>query len=284
MTVNVNEDHNLVEIKAENEYGFDEDAIDIVREIGNKPSVKIIQPRKESTMENRINVQARTMHVPSKSVIKFLLNGRTFSDFTFNTSRNEIKAVVSLLEGKNVLSIEVTNADGKDIDVREIVYIKNIIQPLGKPKVSIESPKHNATLKQAEVELMATVLRVSRKNDLALKINGNKTNQFQFNTSNGKVTARLTLKPGENKISLKGSNKSGSDEEEVKVTYSTSSLMPTVDIILPQNNSSTDKSDVAFRANTSHISAKSQIKLLINGQTVENFSFSGGKINLGAKT
>jgi len=90
------------------------------------PEVQVINPgggRPKTINTDRYTVAAMVKNVKKKSAIKFKLNGKPNSDFTFNPRTGQVAAKARRLKaGKNVIIIEATNKAGTIADGAVLVY------------------------------------------------------------------------------------------------------------------------------------------------------------------
>ena len=94
-------------------------------------------------------------------------------------------------------------------------------RPLAKkPEVNITNPSgRSKTVKKSAFSLIANVLNVKEKREILLKVNGKNQRNFSFDPLTNKVRLKLTLKEGENVVSLRASNRAGNAKDETTITY-----------------------------------------------------------------
>ena len=73
------------------------------------------------------------------------LNGRSQSDFTFNTKTKVLTAALNLKDGRNEISVHAVNSAGSDEDSETKNCDGNTPPPSTKPQVTINSPSDNST-------------------------------------------------------------------------------------------------------------------------------------------
>lgn len=261
--------NNSIQVTANNASGSDTDQVYITYR-SNPPTVSIAQPTANQTVSSdRVNFRANVQNVTQKNQIELIVNGRQVYDFNFNSSRREVTALLRLQSNNNSIQIRVSNNDGQDEDQVSI----RVQQPVVLPTVRIDRPANNATIESAQVQLSASTAKVSNKGQIQLSLNGQAVSNFNFNLLRGEITANLNLRSGNNTIRIRVQNNDGSDEDTVNVRFVMSSP-PSVRITQPSANSESANSRVAFRATTKNVDDKNQIRLLVNGQTVNNFSYN----------
>lgn len=272
--LDLQEGNNSVRLSAENERGQDRDEVNIIYEAPRQillPQVRITSPNAGYRTANRsVRLRANTQYVQSRSDINLQINNRSIYDFRF--SNGTITADLPLQPGFNQVSISVRNLDGQNEDAINIERFDDIVvaQP---PSVNIEQPNQNTVTDRANVQVIASVLHVQRKSEIQVLINGQNTSNFNFNVARRQVTVNALLRQGSNNIQVMASTTSGSDRDQVNVTYRPS-LPPSVSISQPLDGSTVDNSRINFSATTTKISNRSEIRLLLNGQPVNNFDFN----------
>lgn len=114
------------------------------------PEVEVtnLDNRRPKTINtDRFTVDAMVQNVEKKSDIKFKLNGKPSSDFTFNPRTGQIAAKAKRLKaGNNVIIIEATNKAGTIADAAVLVYEPPLVayeEPPARPQAydTPETPK-----------------------------------------------------------------------------------------------------------------------------------------------
>ena len=283
-------DHD-VRIKATNSVGTDTDEEPINgctgAPQGDQPNVDITTPSRSSTTtaNSTATIKADLEHVNSKSDISFLLNGSKFNNFSYNSSRGELSATVSLQNGKNTVKISGSNNYGSDNDQVTINY-RVVSQPKTPPVVNIRKPRNKATVTKSIVSLESTVKNVNSKNDITIKVNGKSNNSFTFDSRSKKVSASIPLKLGKNTIVVTGTNSDGTDSDQVTVNYKkpeTPKYPPTVNITKPRNKIISKTATINLEASTTKVNSKSDISVKINGNSIKDFTFDSRSKKVTAK-
>ncbi|MBX2870563.1 MAG: hypothetical protein KTR30_00630 [Saprospiraceae bacterium] len=272
--LNLQQGNNSIQVRAENEWGQDQREVNIIYDAPRQvllPQVRITSPNPSfRTANNRVQLRANTQNVQSRSDIRLEVNNRAIYDFRF--SNGTITADLPLQLGYNQVVVRVQNVDGQDEDALNIERYEDVIvaQP---PRVNIEQPNQNQVSSQSSIQLVASVINVQRKSEIQVLINGRNTNNFSFNLSRQQVSANIPLTRGNNSIEVMASTTRGSDRDRVNVTYQ-QSTPPTVSIVRPNNNSTTEVASVSFSATTTKVSKRSELRLYLNGQSISNFDFN----------
>lgn len=248
-------------------------------ETHNKPLVNIYHPSTNNTVVHNTSytIKAKIYHVETQSGVKFTQNGLNNSSFTFNPSTNEFTAQVYLYPGSNVFEITGTNPYGSDQDSR-IIILEQEAQQLPPPIVTFTNPAQDGmTVNQSQFTLVSNVLNVDSKNNIGFNFNGLKTTNFTYNTSSKVLTSVVTLKPGINTFTVKGTNTVGVDEKTITVNYEkpVSVQPPVVNITTPATSPYSTSSPVEIVQGTVHyVNSAADINVLVNGNPVTNFTYS----------
>ncbi len=271
---------NYIEINASNAAGQSKDGVTIIynRQVSQSPpTIVITEPSKpsSSTSKTTAQVEASTQFVSQKSDVRFYVNGRESSNFSFNSGNGRISSTVSLVSGNNEVRIRVSNRDGSD---EASVSIRRIGDDGGgnlpeAPTVRITQPADGASFDQPRVDIRAKTERVSGKENITFTLNGRNVSDYNFNRLNGEVTASLTLTEGNNVVRIVGRNDAGTDEALVNLRYKFAAARPEVSIIQPANNSTTSTAAANLKASTQNVNSKSEVSVLFNGRALSNFSF-----------
>lgn len=275
--LNLQEGNNSIQVRAENQWGQDQREVNIIYEVPRqvlRPQIRITSPNNGfRTANTRVQIRANTQNVQSRSDIRLELNNRPIYDFRF--SNGSITADLPLQLGYNQVLVRVQNVDGQAEDAINIERYEDIVvaQP---PRVNIEQPNQNQVTNQASIQLVASVINVQRKSEIQVLINGRSTNNFNFNLSRQQVNANIPLVQGNNNIEVMASTTRGSDRDRVNVTYRPNNL-PTVSIAEPFNNANVTNNRINFRANTQNVTQRNQVRLLVNGRSINDFNFNANR-------
>ncbi|MEM1218595.1 MAG: Ig-like domain-containing protein, partial [Bacteroidota bacterium] len=265
-TVSLREGDNNILLKATNNDGSAEDNVMIRYAPKSPPTVNIIKPANGTQATgSQTRLEAKVTGVYSKSEITVLINGRTTNSFSF--SSGTVRASVALRNGQNTLAVKVSNAQGSDQDQVTVRYA-----PKSPPTVKITKPRNGSTVSKSAISVEATTTEISSKTQVEFLLNGRKTTAFTF--SNQTIKANLRLREGKNTILIKVSNSDGNDSDQISVTYQAAPA-PTVSISKPRNGTQVSSPQTTLEAKVTGVSSKSEVSVLINGQTTNSFSLSG---------
>ncbi len=265
--INLKEGKNIIQVKAKNADGEAQDKVTVRYERPKKlPAVNISTPKDGLTVKQAKNtVKASIQNVERQSDIQLLINGKAQ---TFTFFNGQLNAQVTLKYGNNTILVKAKNADGEAQDQHQVKYPR----PKTPPQVRITTPKNNAKLKTAKTQVVATVKNVTKKSELQLLVNGKKQN---FSYGDGKLTATVNLKPKTNTIVVKANNRDGSDEAQVKVTYTPPQPKPVVKFTNPRRGGATvKKAAYTVKATVQNVTDKKNVIFQMNGKSVKNFSFN----------
>lgn len=261
---------NNIRVKVTNKDGADEKnvVITFTPPVPAPPIVKFTQPASPtSNVETSdVSISATIKEVKDKNGIAMTVNGKKFSTFIFKN--NTLTANLKLQEGQNTIIIKATNQDGNDEDQRVIHYKA----PLKPPVVKITTPKTMTTTQQPKTTVKATVQNVSLQKDIQLLVNNEPT---AFTFSRNVLSAAVTLKTGENVITVKATNKDGNHEESISITYAPPIPKPVVSFVKPGRQGTTVNTEkTTIEVDVKNVSKKEDITLKVNGKMWKAFEFN----------
>jgi len=274
--LNLQEGTNNIRILAQNEAGQGQAETSIIYQAPRQqrpPQVRITSPANGfRTQSASTNIRATVQLVNNRNDIQVDLNGRAFNNFSF--SNGTVTANIPLQLGANQILIRARNIDGQDEDRISVERFEEVIirRP---PIVNIQRPNNNSTSTRPSTDLVVSVREVNRSSDIQVLVNGRIFNNFRYNAARQEVTANVALIPGNNSIQVTANNASGSDTDQVYITYR--SNPPTVSIAQPTANQTVSSDRVNFRANVQNVTQKNQIELIVNGRQVYDFNFNNSR-------
>ena len=254
-----------------------------------RPIVNITYPSRSpfTTNEENIRLDATILNVKYERDVRFFVNGRERS-FTFNPNDKTFNANIKLNEGKNEISLEGINSEGRDEATALIIFERPRpqIPTVQRPSVSINSPYNGQVFKTPNTNLEARALNVTDKNDIVVYLNNNLID-FNFNILTKKITTDITLREGANTILVQGNNSAGTDKASVTVNYQVEKPVvnpPTVNINSPSNGTATEKDNTQVTAKVQNIATKNQVIITVNGKRLPDFSMNSyGNINFSTR-
>lgn len=276
-TASLQEGSNFIRIAANNAYGTAEDEVVIIyKKKAAEPAPKIVyvQPNApgQSVSVNTYMLEAKVFHVQQKQNIEFRLNGQLVADqnWSFNVSTSVLKASVALLEGNNIFDISAHNNGGSDHQLTNLTYERKA-EPCDRPKVQFISPANaSISVVASRFILQADVTGVTNSADLLLKLNGVEINAT--NWTNNRLSAMLTLMPGNNTIEILAKNNCGTVLFSTSVQFQEEQKpceKPTFNWLSPRANfSRTTQNKMDIRLGVNHIDRKDAISLTVNGKAV----------------
>ena len=267
---------NLVVIRGQNSVGQDSKSTVLIYEqaVPKPPVVSFTKPNQNpfTTQLSTLNVRATILNVVASNNITFSVNGMVQSNFSFSGT-SFLATGLNLNTGANTLTISAVNTDGQDTKSTVVIYTKPV---LPKPEVTIVTPNQNPyNTSSPNVNISAVVKNVTSKNDVTFAINGQNSLNFSFSGTAFSATG-VSLNTGANTFVITGRNSEGQATASTVVIYKLALPLPTVQITQPSINpyqSANDKINIA--ATIKNVSSSNDVKMLLNGQNVANFSFSG---------
>lgn len=275
------EGSNRVQIRATNAAGSDEAETTITRENRiERPFVNITDPsdsRVESAYRN-VEILAQVRNVEFRDQITLLINGRRSRDFNFDASSGFVIADVRLQNGNNDLVFIAENRAGEARDEVRIRYREPLPDPVRPPSVRITEPNRSAvTTYNARIRIAAIISNVNSRRDLTFAVNGRRSNNFNFDTRNGRLTANVNLLSGNNEVLIRAENRDGRDQQRIAIRRLEEIVVqnpPIIRIYDPGNNTDTDRPYVNLEASIENVNNKSDINLVVNGSSMFDFDFN----------
>ncbi len=273
---------NIFEITGVNGAGQDYESTIIIYEKEvpqiQPPIVTITNPPNSphTTSSSTFNFASTVLNVDSKNQIKVYFNGAYMSNFTYSTTSKNLYATLNLQEGTNTITVTATNPAGSDSKTATLIYRKPQVQQ--PPVVDfITPPVDPFVTSQAAMNITASVLNVTSKNNITVKINGNQTSNFSYNANTKQVNFNVNLNVGANVLEVKGVNNVGQDYETTTIIYKKPEVPkpPIVTFIDPALDPTTVYvSSYNVKAKVLYVDGASDITLKINGIQSYNFSYS----------
>lgn len=278
----LNPGSNLIEIRATNEVGSDYQSVMINFEMpvivaSPPPIVTFTNPpfTPFNTNNATFNVTATILNIQSSANVSYRVNGQLNNSFTYNPNTKAFSSVVNLHAGPNTIEIKAANNTGTD--TKQVVINYQPIAVQVPPVVTITNPTLNPyTVNVNSVSVDATVLNVNSANDITLKINGQISSNFTYNTGTKAMNIVASLINGANTFEIKATNSAGSDTKTTTIVYvKPSALPPVVNFTDPAVNPYTITSNTKLiKASVLHVAGQSNIQVKLNGTSVSNFSYN----------
>ncbi|PZE18511.1 hypothetical protein DNU06_01375 [Putridiphycobacter roseus] len=269
---------NVFVIQAVNGFGKANAQTIIVYKLETKqlPIVTITNPHVTNQVVNQpnFNFTATVENVVGKENVSLNFNGVNVQNFYFNGIN--LSTALSLVPGKNIISVTGNNAAGSDTKSTIIIYEKSRAEL--PPVVTISNPASaNSTVNVNQVNIIGQALHVSSKNDITVWINGTNTNSFSFNPNNKQVVFTAPLVFGTNSITIKGVNKDGQDQASVSVYYTQPVVKtpPVVTITNPANDNQVFKTqNITLYAVVSNVTSRNNVSVMVNNNAANNYAFN----------
>ncbi|MCP4439111.1 MAG: hypothetical protein GY810_09230, partial [Aureispira sp.] len=214
--INLNPGSNTFTITGRNTEGSDtKSTVVIYKQPEPAPVVTITNPRANpyTSQNNTVNITATILNVTGKSNVTFSVNGMNNGNFNFSGTNFNANNI-NLRTGSNTVTITGRNNSGQDTKSTVIIY-----QPAPKPGpiVTITSPIANPhNTQNSTINITATILNVTSKNDVTFTANGQNLSNFNFNGTSFSAS-NIRLKPGSNTFTITGRNAQGQDTKSTVV-------------------------------------------------------------------
>ena len=275
---------NIFEIIGVNNAGSDQKTTIIILKIPeveevNPPIVTITSPAQGGmVVSNSVYAFSSTiLNVDGKSSTSMVFNNGTYTNYTYSTNTKVLTTTLNLNEGVNTITVNGVNSDGQDSKTTTIIYRKpKEVQP---PVVTISNPSLSPhTIEINSFTVVGTVLNVDAKANIEVRLNGNSTSNFSYNTTNKQVQVPLTnLVLGVNMISIKGTNSVGQDIASTTLIYRLPKTpKPPVVTFVNPGISPTEVyvNSYPVVAKVLYVNSANDITVKVNGSLITNFNYS----------
>ncbi|MFK7948220.1 MAG: hypothetical protein AB8G11_11550 [Saprospiraceae bacterium] len=276
-TVNLQNGNNYIEITGRNDRGQVNDNCTIIYNQPELPRITFLSPTRSpyTVTEDDYSVRARIENVDNNKNIELRVNGKS-EPFSFKNG--ELGSLIDLNVGANTVEISAYNDAGTD-EASTIIVFEKQNQPAPAPNVNITSPSKNPqNTDNSTISIKANTSNVDNKGQITFKVNGSNK---AFNFKNGQINATVNLVEGNNRVDILVNTNGGKANDFVNIIYKKStppvSNPPKVTIKTPNTNPYTSKiSSTLVTATVTGVTNKSDIRFVINGQSISKFSYSTG--------
>lgn len=287
--VNLIEGNNLIKITGTNTAGTDsKDQTILYKKPATilPPIVNFIDPNENPKNVNLSNytLKASVLNVNGSQEIQVKMNGNLIQNFNYNSVTKTIDFSVVLLEGANSFDVKAENSAGQDSKSTTIIYRKpDVVKP---PFVKFVNPSvPGSVVKNSAYSVKATVENVTSISGIQVERNGTvlNSNEFTFDASTKEVSFNNTLISGLNNFKITGTNSAGSHNATTTIKYETLIVpckSPKISWITPMtNNMEYTEANINIKAKINGVINSSQIKLILNGVSQNNFTYDAGNIS-----
>jgi hypothetical protein len=258
---------NTFMVYAQNECGSATETIQITYNDCQFPQIILTSPIQDSSvtvLSNTINVGAFIQHATLNN-ISFFVNGVKSQAFAFNAANHTFQATVALTPGKNLIKVEASNPCGSSYAATEVIY-NNCITP----QLQLINPTSSGiTVSTAAQKIQIKTIGFNAKTELSVLLNGQATNAFTW--VNNIIEIPVTLKPGNNTITINGTNLCGSESLIIAMNYQECQA-PVLTLQTPNSaNSTVSKAPFTLKVKTQHQKA---INLIVNNNIITNYTLN----------
>jgi|GEM_PF-1255695 len=220
-TVNLISGNNNVVVSASNSNGSDSDTRTIKYSVAKPPpTVTITTPSTKTTTYKvkTAEIVAKITNITAASQIRYMVDGRTKTNFSFSTKSGLFKSTVALGNTPVRIDIIATNSAGTDRDDRILKYELKLEPAALPPGVNIYKPERDITVTTKTYEVEASVTGVTTKRQISVRNNGNNLSIFTYDPRRNivKVTVQLSSR---NNIVITAGNEVGRASDNVNITY-----------------------------------------------------------------
>ncbi|MES2798410.1 MAG: hypothetical protein V4638_00210 [Bacteroidota bacterium] len=272
-TVNLQTGLNTFMVTATNACGTVTETVTINYSNCVAPTINMISPANSNNVTVTSNVYSFTAQVLNVSInqISVTQNGQAITGFTL--TNGILKKDLSLSSGVNTIVIIATNSCGNASQSASITY-NNCIAPT----LSWLTPSNgnNVTVGSPDFTLGLQATNIANTQNVTIFQNGTSLTGISLN--NGTISKAITLRPGENTITVAVANECGSVTETVTIIYN-DCVPPTISWISPNNGEYITVTNSAYQltAQVNH-STQQFTTITQNGQTITGWAFNNGLV------
>lgn len=243
---------------------------------GRRPQVTITQPSSSvaSTNENTYTFRGKVANVDSRDNVFLFLNGQSVRDFDYSPRSGDVSATLDLGPNDNKVILRGRNSAGEDEATATINRKSVINNPPRKPEVAITYPSNGEGFDRPGITFSATTRNVLSRSEIVVVFNGSTFNNFDFDESRQAISGNLSLRTGENTLTVRVTNSAGSNESSIRITYRQAEPKPIVQITSPANGSEFNVATADLRATLTNVPNRSGITLNINGKNISIFDYN----------
>jgi hypothetical protein len=271
-----NDKHHLSYLYARFHFGAQSDC--------NPPLIRVFSPTANplTTQAPSINIEGEIENISNRREVTVTVNGLPNYSFDYNTSSDKFNLPVLLGQGENRIRIEADNGCDEEFVVITVVYNPNVVAGTP-PSVAFTRPSTNRyTTTDQNYNVNVQLERVKSKSDIKFALNGQNTNNFNYNGRSGVLSANIQLREGQNTVQVTGKNKFGEDSKTAYVIYNrpvVAEPIPIVNITRPSNDPQTS-TDSRYRVEASiqNVSSKQDVNFRVNGVD-KSFNYSNGRLS-----
>lgn len=254
-------------IRVQNECGSATQTLQITYNDCKTPIVTLTSPlgnQTQTVQQSTLTISALIENANSTGIILWI-NGIQYNSFLFNPTNHVLQSNITLQPGKNTIKIEASNPCGSSFAAGEIIYDNCIT-----PQMNLISPSASGTtVSNASQKVSIVTLGFFQKTDFNILINGQGVSNYTW--VNNLLEFSVNLNPGNNTITVNGTNRCGSESIVLSINYQQCQA-PVISLLNPSipNNTLTNP-NYRFKFK---VQSQSTISLLVNNQSVTNFTFN----------
>ena len=140
------------------------------------------------------------------------------------------------------------------------------------PTIKMTRPTaENTTVYSPQYKIKALITELAGRQNIVYTVNGNVSTSFLFNRNNEQFESTITLKPGDNIISIKAGNGCGSNDKIIQINY-VDCIAPKIVMTSPQSSGMTvDQMNISVTANITNLTT---VQFFVNGVESSNFNIN----------
>ena len=233
-----------------------------------KPVLIVTSPTNGSTNTSGLaTISGTATNITTANQISITVNGSK-AIHTFNASTKQFTTKKDVKNGSNVIVVTLTNSCGSVSKTLSINYVP----PCPRPTVSIVRPGNGTSVTGNKVTINGVASNLVTQSDMQVRVNG-VSQAFNYNSGSGAYSANLTLRAGNNTVSVDAATNCGNDSKTIAVNAVL--IKPIIRVSNPLiDTSTTSATQIKLMGTVERINSQSQFSIKINGANVTAYTFS----------
>ncbi|MFN8239440.1 MAG: hypothetical protein U0X39_01655 [Bacteroidales bacterium] len=207
-------------------------------------------------------------NVKSRNGISVTVNDRGIETFKYDPESGKLSESFSFGPGTFTIRVTVTNECGSVVKSSVVVVEK----PCEKPNLSFSIEKSN----QAGTThvFSGSIENVKSRDGITMSVNDNKVETFRYDPATGKLSESFNFGPGTWTIKVFVNNECGSDSKVETAVVEKPCSAPTISLTIKKV--SVDSYTHEIIARVTNISTREGIKITVDNEIINNFSYEEG--------
>jgi large repetitive protein len=275
----LNAGKNTITITGKNAAGNDKQTVEVVYNAtsGQKPVITVtnLNTSPYTTLDGKIGVEGKILYIDGQNDASITVNGTTTTNWTYDNLTDKYLIDHPWQVGTNNVVITATNSAGTSTKTQVIIFRQVVA-----PQVQFTSPVSNGgntSVAKEVIDIQATVQNADKR-EITFTVNGK---QLPYTLTGSDFSAKVTLATGANTARIVAKNEGGESDKSITIDYAKPVIAPKVSFTKPSGSITVNSNSFSVRATVENMDSKQDISVLVNNQSVNNFSFNSASGALG---